>query len=183
MDDLKYWYQIVMSLLILFSVTKVLKLQNCVTGRSQRCIHIQVDTLIQVFQIFTLLQSLQLPQSENLWMQSELCQKLSSKLAAVPELSQPNLEVSCMVQDHVATWARITAGSQLELIPASLGERSLRVGQTQAIHSADYLQQKVGHRQLGICQADTAVSDHRLSPNLALGWGFPIQVTRWHSRH
>lgn len=51
------------------------------------------------------------------------------------------------VQDLAATWSGITAGSQLELMRASPGECSLRVGQTQAIHSADYLQQKGGSRQ------------------------------------
>lgn len=55
--------------------------------------------------------------------------------------------LSRLVWDH--SW--ITAGADR----ASLGECSLREGQTLAIHSADDLQQK--EAATGICYANTAV--------------------------
>lgn len=67
----------------------------------------------------------------------------------VLQLSQLSTGAFCQgFKDHEDAWCWFTAGTYLNLVLASLGECSLWVGQTQAIHSADYLQQKGESRQL-----------------------------------
>lgn len=126
------------SLLILFSVTNVLDLYNWVTERSQLCIHLNPDILEMCFIIEFTIAIIRKLLMDPMWALSEVI------IAAVPVLSQQTWEppamgsgpLSRLVWDH--SW--ITAGADR----ASLGECSLREGQTPAIHSADDLQQKGG---------------------------------------
>lgn len=158
------------SLLILFSVTNVLDLYNWVTERSQLCIHLNPDILEMCFITEFTIAIIRKLLMDPMWALSEVI------IAAVPALSQQTWEppamgsgpLSCLVWLH--SW--ITAGADR----ASLGECSLREGQTPAIHSADDLQQK--ETATGICYANTAVPGHRLSCNLTPDCGSRIQVTR-----